>query len=493
MQASGDRLSALDMSFLTLEDDSSHMHVAAVLIFEGDAPSYEELLESVERRLHLVPRYRQRLAWVPFDAARPRWVDDPHLNLGYHVRGTALPPPGSDAQLRDLAGRLAGQQLDRDKPLWELWLVEGLEDERFAVISKTHHALIDGIAGMDLMSVLFDTAADPVAPPDPGRLWLPRPSPSGAQLLVEAVTERASTPRSLLGSASGLLSRPREILGEAWQQAVGVGALAWAGLRPAPPSPYNTPIGPHRRFSWMSASLADLKAVKDALGGTVNDVVLATVAGGLGRHMRRLGLETEGLDLHAFVPVSIRSDDDGEAGGNRVAGIIAPLPVGVHDPRERLAIVSEAMDDLKTSGQAVGARNLTELSGFAPPTILSRASRLATRQRFINTVVTNVPGPQQPLYLLGRRMLEMIPEMPLASNVALGVAIVSYAGRMSFGLSADYDAVPDLEDIVDDLEGSLAELARASGVRLHRPSGEAPPSVNGGGRRKTGSRRKARA
>ena len=492
MEASDDRLSALDLSFLTLEDDSWHMHVAAVLIFEGEPPSYEELLESVERRLHLVPRYRQRLAWVPFDAARPRWVDDPHLNLGYHVRGTALPPPGSDAQLRELAGRLAGQQLDRDKPLWELWLVEGLEDDRFAVISKTHHALIDGIAGMDLMSVLFDTAANPAAPPDPGRPWLPSPAPSNAELLAEALVERASAPRALLGPASGLLSHPRAVLAEAWQQAVGVGALAWAGIRPASPSPYNAPIGPHRRFSWMSASLADLKGVKDALGGTVNDVVLAAVAGGLGRHMRRLGMNTEGLELQAFVPVSIRSDKDRD-GGNRVAGIIAPLPVGVQDPGERLAVVSEAMDDLKTSGQAVGARNLTELSGFAPPTILSRASRLASRQRFINTVVTNVPGPQQPLYLLGRQMLEMIPQMPLASNVALGVAIVSYAGRMSFGFSADYDAVPDLEDIVDDLEGSLAELARAAGVRLHRPPAEAAASTNGGRRRATGSRRKARA
>ena len=256
MQASDDRLSALDSSFLSLEDESSHMHMAAVLVFDGEAPSYEDFLANVERRLHLVPRYRQKVAWVPLDASRPRWVDDPHLNLRYHVRATALPAPGSEAQLRELTGRLSGQQLDRDKPLWELWLVEGLEDDRFAVVSKTHHALVDGIAGVDLMSVIFDTSQKPKAPPDPGRPYVPRPEPTGAQLVAEALVERASAPRELLGTHGGLLTAPRELLGGLWGRAVNVGALAWAGMRPAPPSPYNRPIGPHRRFSWLRTSLA---------------------------------------------------------------------------------------------------------------------------------------------------------------------------------------------------------------------------------------------
>jgi WS/DGAT/MGAT family acyltransferase len=491
MQASDDRLSALDSSFLSLEDSSSHMHVGAVLVFEGEPPSYEELLEHVERRLHLVPRYRQRVAFVPLDAGRPRWVDDPHLNLSYHVRGTALPAPGSDQQLRDLAGRLFSQQLDRDKPLWELWLIEGLEHDRFAVISKTHHALIDGIAGVDLMSVLFDTASEPAAPADPGRPWLPRPTPSTAQLLAEAVVERVTAPREAVRAATEAFSGPRALLGEAFKQAVSVGAMAWAGFKPAPPSPYNRPIGPHRRFSWVRASLADMKAIKDSLGGTVNDVVLATVAGALGRHMRRLGLETEGLDLHAFVPVSVRSSADRGAGGNQVAGLIAPLPVGVQDPRERLALITEAMLGLKESGQAIGARALTELSGFAPPNILSQAARLASRQRILNLVVTNVPGPQEPLYLQGRRMRDMFPVVPLAANVAFSVAIISYAGRMDFGLSGDYDAMPDLEDLVDDFDASLGELARAAGVRLHPPKAVERPSRTAG--RARGSRRAQRS
>jgi WS/DGAT/MGAT family acyltransferase len=490
MQASDDRLSALDTSFLSLEDDSSHMHVGAVLVFDGEPPTYEEFLEHVERRLHLVPRYRQKVAFVPLDAGRPRWVDDPHLNLGYHVRATALPEPGSDQQLRDLAGRLFSQQLDRDKPLWELWLIEGLEEGRFAVISKTHHALIDGIAGVDLMSVLFDTASEPSAPADPGRPWLPRPTPSSAQLLAEALVERATAPREAVRTATELFSGPRALLAEAFKQAVSVGAMAWAGFKPAPPSPYNRPIGPHRRFSWVRASLADLKAIKDSLGGTVNDVVLATVAGALGRHMRRLGVETEGVDLHAFVPVSVRSSDDRGATGNQVAGLIAPLPVGIQDPLERLALISEAMRGLKESGQAVGARALTELTGFAPPNILSQAARLASRQRILNLVVTNVPGPQEPLYLQGHRMRDMFPVVPLGANLALGVALVSYAGRMDFGLSGDYDALPDLEDLVDDFDASLGELARAAKVRLHPP--KAVSSEARGRSRTRGSRRAGR-
>ncbi len=495
----GDRLSALDTSFLTLEDESTHMHVASVMIFDGDPPAYEELLENVESRLHLVPRYRQRIAFMPLNAGRPRWVDDPHLNIRYHVRATALPAPGSEEQLRDLAGRLFSQQLDRDKPLWELWLVEGLEGGRFATISKTHHALIDGIAGVDLMSVLFDTSRRPVVPPDPGRPWLAGPVPSSAQLVAEALIERTTVPGEVVGTVRDLVSRPREIVGGAFGQLVGVGALAWAGLRPAPPSPYNVQIGPHRRFSWLRTSLADTKAIKNALGGTVNDVVLATVAGGLGRHMRRTGVDTSDLVLQAFVPISVRTDDARGDTGNQVSGMIAPLPVGEEDAQVRLAIVSEAMKGLKTSGQAIGAKALTDLTGFAPPNILSQASRLASRQRFVNVVVTNVPGPQAPLYLEGREMHDFFPMVPLASNMALGVAIMSYSGRMDFGLNADFDALPDLEDLIDDFEASLRDLAKAAGTRLHPPhavtkagSGSSASARRNGkgagrGRRKAGS------
>jgi diacylglycerol O-acyltransferase / wax synthase len=464
----GDRLTGLDASFLHLEDGSAHMHVAGVMLFEGPPPPYDELIDAFERRLPLVPRYRQRLAFVPLGQGRPRWVDDPHLNLRYHVRSTALPSPGTEQQLQDLAGRVFSQQLDRDKPLWEVWLVEGLEGDRFAMLSKTHHALVDGISGVDIMSVLFDSSPEPVAPTAPGDRWLPRPIPSRAQLLGEALLERATIPTEIARSVRAVFRGPRRIAEAARDAAVGVGAMAWAGLNPAPSTPYNQPIGPHRRFVWMRASLRDIKAIKDSLGGTVNDVVLATVAGALGRHLRRRGRNTDGLELKAMVPVSVRQDIERGALGNRVAAIMAPLPVWCQEPVARLDIVREELKGLKSGGQAVGAQVLTDLSGFAPSTIMDQASRLMARQRFFNLVVTNVPGPQFPLYLLGRRMLDPFPMVPLAKNQAMGVALLSYDGAINFGIVGDYDLMWDLEDFGDDLQASLEELAVSAGVELGR-------------------------
>jgi len=445
------------------------MHVAGVMLFEGPPPPYDDLLEVFERRLPLVPRYRQRLAIVPLGQGRPKWVDDPHLNLRYHVRSTALPSPGSEEQLQDLAGRVFSQQLDRDKPLWEVWLVEGLEGDRFAMLSKTHHALVDGISGVDIISVLFDSSREPVTPTDPGDRWLPRPLPSSAQLLGEALLERATIPTEVVRSVRAVFRGPRRILEAAREAAVGVGAMAWAGLNPAPPSPYNQPIGPHRRFTWVRASLRDIKAIKDSLGGTVNDVVLATVAGALGRHLRRRGYNTDGLELKAMVPVSVRQDLERGALGNKVAAMMAPLPVWCQEPVARLDIVREELKDLKSGGQAVGAQVLTDLSGFAPSTIMGQASRLMSRQRFFNLVVTNVPGPQFPLYLLGRRMLDPFPMVPLAKNQGLGVALLSYDGAINFGIVGDFDVMWDLDDFADDLRESLAELAVTAGVRLTTP------------------------
>src|SRR5215208_6411138 len=451
---SSDRLTGLDASFLHLEDASSHMHVAGVMIFEGSPPPYEQLLAAIERRLGLVPRYRQRLAFVPFGQGRPKWVDDPHLNLRYHVRSTALPSPGSEGQLKELAGRVFAQQLDRDKPLWEIWLVDGLEGDRFAMLSKTHHALVDGVSGVDIMSVLFDTSPDPAAPPDTGDRWLPRPLPSPAQVL----------------------RGPRMVAAGIRDAAVGVGAMAWAGLNPAPPTPYNKSIGPHRRFTWVRVNLADVKAIKNELGGTVNDVVLATVAGALGRHLRRRGQNTNGLELKAMVPVSVRADVERGALGNRVAAMMVPLPVWCEDPVTRLDIVREELKGLKSGGQAVGAQVLTQLSGFAPATVMGQASRVMARQRFFNLVVTNVPGPQIPLYLAGKRMIDTFPMVPLAKNQALGVALLSYAGRINFGLVGDYDLMWDLDDFTEDVRESLAELAAEAAVELTaetEPSGQA--------------------
>jgi len=462
----GDRLTALDASFLHLEDASAHMHVASVMLFEGEPPAYDDLLESIDRRLHLVPRYRQKLAFVPLGQGRPRWVDDPHLNLRYHVRATALPSPGSEDQLRALAGRVFAQQLDRDKPLWEIWLVEGLEGGRFAMLSKTHHSLVDGISGVDIMTVLFDTSPEPAVPPDPGQRWLPRPLPSSAQLLGEALVERATMPGELARTVRAVFRAPRQIAGGVLQAAAGVGAMAWAGMNPAPPTPYNQEIGPHRRFTWVRTQLGDMKAIKNELGGTVNDVVLASVAGALGRHLRRRGHSTDGLELKALVPVSVRRDEQRGDLGNQVAAIMAPLPVWCQEPVARLERVREAMSGLKEGGQAVGAQVLTELGGYAPPTVMAQASRLMNRQRLFNVVVTNVPGPQFALYLMGRRALDPFPMVPLARNQGLGVAIMSYDGKMNFGLVGDYDVMYDLDDLARDLYDSLSELADAAGVEL---------------------------
>jgi diacylglycerol O-acyltransferase / wax synthase len=462
----GDRLTALDTSFLHLEDASAHMHVASVMLFEGPPPPYDELLEAIERRLSLVPRYRQRLAFVPLAQGRPKWVDDPHLNLRYHVRYTALPSPGSEEQLKDLAGRVFAQQLDRDKPLWELWLAEGLEGDRFALLAKTHHALVDGISGMDIVSVLFDTSPEPAAPTDPGDRWLPRPLPSRAQLLGEALVERATIPAEVARSVRAIFRGPRRVLEGVRDAAVGVGAMAWTGLNPAPSTPYNDSIGPHRRFTWVRADLADLKAIKNELGGTVNDVVLATVAGALGAHLRRRGQKTDGLELKAMVPVSVRSDVERGALGNRVAAMMAALPVWCQEPVARLDIVRQELRGLKSGGQAVGAQVLTELTAFAPPTIMDQAARLSARQRLFNLVVTNVPGPQFPLYLLGRRMLEPFPMVPLAKNQALGVALLSYDGSINFGLVGDFDLLWDLDELAADVRHSLEELAAAAGIEL---------------------------
>src|SRR4051812_10530159 len=310
MATRGERLTGLDASFLHLETPSAHMHVAGVMLFEGSPPDHEELIEAISSRLHLVPRYRQKLAFVPLGQGRPRWVDDPHLNLGYHVRKTALPAPGSEDQLRNLAGRVFSQRLDRDKPLWELWIVEGLDGgERFGVLSKTHHALVDGISGVDLISVIFDTKPDPAPPPAPaaGKRWLPQPTPSSAQLLGESLLERATVPAEIPRGVRALFRAPRRIARAGITGLIGLGALARAGLTPPPDTPYNTGVGPHRRFTWVRADLADVKRIKDALGGTVNDVMLAIVAGALGRHLRRRGVETDAMELRAMVPVSVRA------------------------------------------------------------------------------------------------------------------------------------------------------------------------------------------
>jgi diacylglycerol O-acyltransferase / wax synthase len=464
--ANPDRLTALDSTFLHLEDDSTaHMHVASVMIFEGKAPTPQELVEHILSRLHLVPRYRQRLAYVPLDQGRPVWTDDPHFNPRYHIRHTALPKPADETALKQLAGRLFSQRLDRSKPLWEIWLVQRMAGGRFALIAKTHHALVDGISGVDITTVLFDTAPKPHIAPRPAVPWTAKPLPGQAKLLGEALLERATVPGEMGRGTRALLRTPRKALSQLKDNLASLGSTTLAGISaPAPPSPFNVDIGPHRRYSFLDADLAQFKAIKDSLGGTLNDVVLASVSLALGRYLRSQGQDTEGLILKAMVPVSVRTDSQRGALGNQVAAMWAPLPVGVESPADCLAQIRVAMEDLKHSGQAVGAQVLVNLAGFAPPTILSQAARLQARQRFFNLVVTNVPGPQFPLYLLGHRLQVLYPVVPLARRQALGIAVMSYDGHLGFGLLGDYDALPELESIVQDLRRAIASLARAAGV-----------------------------
>jgi WS/DGAT/MGAT family acyltransferase len=473
MRMSGDRLTGLDSSFLHMERAGAHMHVASVILFEGPAPSHEEFRDHIESRLHLVPRFRQKLRFVPFEQGRPVWVDDPHLNLDYHVRQTALPAPGSEEQLRNLAARIFSQQLDRSKPLWELWLVEGLEEGRFA--------LVDGVSGVDITTVLFDLEKEPESPPLRPPKWAPRPEPTDLQLLGDALRERATSPREIVRGMRAALRGPRQV-------ARGIGAtskMLGAGIA-APSTPFNVEIGPHRRIAFVRADLADLKRVKNEHGGTVNDVVLSVVAGALGNYLRARGHETLDLEMRAMVPVSIRAEEERGALGNRIAAMMAPLPVWCEDPVERLHVVTETMGDLKGSGQAVGAEILTRITDFAPPTIASQAARLQPAQRFFNLVVTNVPGPQFPLYVLGREMESIFPLVPLARRQALCVGIMSYNGQIDFGLVGDYDAMADLDSFGLDLEQALNEAYEAAGgSRRDGAQGKGPAlTVNGAASRR---------
>jgi diacylglycerol O-acyltransferase len=459
-----DRLTAVDASFLHQESADTHMHVGAVLFFEGTPPSYAELADHIRSRLHLVPRYRQRLATPPIETGRPLWVDDPTFKLEYHLRHTALPAPGNDDQLLALVARIHSQALDRLKPLWETWLVEGLEGDRWAMISKTHHAVVDGISGVDLATVLFDVSPDAPEPNHDGlEPWQARPEPTGAELVAAGVRGAVRSSIGIAARAVSAALRPQTTMAVAREAAEGIGEVVWAGLNPAPRTPLNVPIGPHRRYRIVRHELADYKTIKNEFDATVNDVVLTVVSGALARWLRSRGVRTQGLELRGLVPVSTRSPEQRGQLGNQLAAMRAPLPVYIADPVARLRFVKQAMDGLKESKQAVGAEVLASVQNLAPPTVLAQASRLNFSTRLFNLIVTNVPGPQFPLYALGRRLRGLYPIAFLPKDHALAVAIMSYDGWFGYGLLADYEAVPDLDVVADGLEDSLAELMVAAG------------------------------
>ncbi|HEU4657864.1 MAG TPA: wax ester/triacylglycerol synthase family O-acyltransferase [Capillimicrobium sp.] len=467
----------MDASFLAQEGPTSHMHIGGVTIFEGPVPEFAEFCTLLRSRLHLVPRYRQKLAFPPMGTGRPLWVDDPTFNLEYHLRQTALPPPGSEEQLLNLVSRVFSQQLDRSKPLWEMWVVEGLEGGRFALISKTHHALIDGVSGVDLATVLFDLTPVPREVEHSGTPWTPHHEPTGAELLAKGVQGLIRTGLRVAERTVQAATHPERSLAGARDGLEGIGDIAWAIANPAPATPLNVEIGPHRRFVGVRNELADFRTVKAAFGTTVNDVVLAVVAGALRDWLRSRGVRTAGLELRALVPVSIRATDERGNLGNRITVMRGPLPVYIADPVARLMAVKQAMDGLKESKQAVGAEVLASMQDFAPPTVLAQASRLNFSTRLFNLIVTNVPGPQFPLYVYGRELLDVFPVAFLPKNHALAVAIMSYNGHVNFGLLGDLDALPDVDAIADGVRQHLAELVRLAGELRQEAGSPQPASV----------------
>jgi len=467
--ANYERLSPLDRTFLDLEYPETHMHVAAVAVFDAGplrtrdgGIDIEKIRKYVASRLHLIPRYRQRIARIPLEN-HPVWVDDDRFNLEYHVRHTALPRPGGDEQLKLLTGRIVSQQLDRGKSLWELWIVEGLDGDRFAMISKTHHCMIDGVAAVDLASLLLSPSPDATIPdPQP---WQPHSAPSRRELVMEEARRRLAAPLEFGKAVLNAVQSPVQAAESVSEQISAVTETLGAGLFPASESPFNRPIGPHRRFECTAFELADVKRVKNALGGTVNDVVLATVAGAVGSFLRSRGFSPEQiaqLDFRALVPVSLRASSERGTLGNRIASWAARLPIAQTDPRLRLEAVRAVTADLKQSRQAMGAEVLARVSDWTVPTLLSLAMRLAARARAFNLTVTNVPGPQLPLYMIGSRMLAAYPLGPLFLNQALNIALLSYDGRLHWGLNGDWDVLPDLRDLVGAIHASFDELLQAS-------------------------------
>jgi diacylglycerol O-acyltransferase len=461
-QKHGDRLSSVDAAFLHMETPTQHMHVGGLFIFDGrdaDAFDYQRFLALVRSRLHLVPRYRQKLGYAPLNLTNPLWIDDPHFDLSYHVRHAALPRPGTMTQLMEYAGRIFSRPLDRDRPLWELYVIEGLEQERFAILGKNHHAMIDGIAGLDIATVMLDLAPDgseEIPAPQP---WEPAPAPSGYELTASMVKDLLTSPAGAVDTVRRVVSAPTKTLRKAARVGRGLASVARANLtKPAPRSILNREPGLHRRLAVQRISLDDVKHVKDTFGTTVNDVVLAMTADATGRLLRQLGADTDGVWLRAMVPVSVREQGDESALGNRVVSVFVNLPMFEMDPIERLEVCHEAMADVKSSHHAVGAGFLIGLTEFAPPTIHAMASRLASRGRLFNFLVTNVPGPQIPIYCLGSRLLGAFPFAPLSGTQAYAVGVTSIDGWMNFGFTVDYDALGEIEPVTGYLRAALQDL-----------------------------------
>jgi WS/DGAT/MGAT family acyltransferase len=465
-------LNPLDASFVDAEDQDQHTSfaIASVAVFEGPAPSYEEFLAAIAGRLPLVPIYRRKLRKVPFKVGPPVWVDDPNFDIRYHVRQTALPAPGGDEQLRRLMGRVMTQRLDRDYPLWEYWLVEGLDQGRWGLISKVHHCMVDGVSGTDLYRVIFDLT--PESPPPLVDDRTVAAEPSGLELAARAMLSAALLPVRDGGALKRALADPGVLARQAADASRGVAQLARA-LWPAPGSSLTGPIGRPRRYAWARASLDDVKSIKRELGGTVNDVFLAAISSGFRALLLARGEEPAPSMVPSLVPVSLRNEGEESIYENRVSALVAHLPVDIADPVERLAAVRTQMLTLKESKEATAGEAVVSLGRYTPFPLASLFVRLAFSlpQREIVTVTTNVPGPQQPLYGLGRRLVEIIPYVPIATRVRTGVSIFTYCGKVTFGITGDYATTPDIDVLARGIEDGIAALLFAvrSSKRKQRP------------------------
>jgi WS/DGAT/MGAT family acyltransferase len=461
-----ERLAALDASFLYLERPAMHMHVAGLAVLDPSTRPdgrlrFEDVAEVISARLHMLPRFRQRVVSVPFDLALPVWVDDAEFDLDFHLRRAAIPAPGGRRELADQVQRVLSRPLDRTRPLWELYVIEGLEGGHVATLMKVHHAMIDGLSGIHLAAAIYDLSPDPQPVPSSPQ-WRPEPEPSARELLEDAVRELATHPLQAISTAVENVRRSPALaalgLGTVMS---GIRSIVGMGSRPA--SPLDVRIGPNRRFAMTEAPVQRFKEIKDAFGGTVNDAVLAVVGGALYRLLKQRKEPTRGRTLRVMVPVSVRSGMDGPT-GNRVAPAFVDLPVGAMSPKKRLALVREGTRHLKDSMMAMGADAIIGLGAYAPGGLLAAAARLASRGPWFNLVVSNIPGPQQPMYLAGARLVASYPSMPLGENSALSIACTSLAGTMAFGITADWAGMPDVDRLALALDESLAELAKAAGV-----------------------------
>ena len=461
-----ERISAQDRSFLHFENATTHMHLGGLALFEAGplrTPAggidIDRIRRQIAGRLHLVPRYRQRLGWIPvFNQAV--WVDDDHFNLTYHVRHAALPRPGDDAQLKLLTARIMSQQLDRGKPLWELWVIEGLARDRFALLVKTHHAIADGISAFDLFTALVSLTPDDVI--DEPQPWTPRPAPSGVRLLAEGLARQAATPVTMAQRLFAIASDPAGVGVSTRESMRALLDIAGAGASLPPATPLNKPISAHRIFDWLTLDLAEVKAVKTRLGGTVNDVALASVAGGLHHFLLGRGVDVRDLELRVVVPVSVRTEDERGQASNRASGWLLDLAVGESDPARRLAAITVETSKRKAIRQELGPEVLGRVAEYVVPGILGLGVRLLSHLHPYNLIVTNVAGPQVPLYLLGARLLAGFPQAPLFENQGLGIALFSYCGSLGFGFNADREVMPDLGAFAAAVGQGFADLKRAA-------------------------------